>query len=288
MPPPDGPLRELLSTPSTEAFVGGVRTSGQERCAQSLLDMAGRASYIAVVLVSPDHLTDAQVEQIEKQTLRWVTQALLDNAGEIWVEFRDSPDDADGVGEDVTQDTLTRLSGFTLDRRRLYGTVDYRRARYAILPELITTQALFVDSKAEKSAGSGRIQINQSSIRVLFQRPDGTVIDVPGGLQTGVALADERTYLTTTIFVHYHYEESPIHGRRLLQIKVISLPNGRLEAGYVVSATNTIWNVGPDAPTLGEAQRARISFARLKEQKNWRVQSIVYTDHGDFTCTWDD
>jgi Type II restriction enzyme SfiI len=233
-------------------------------------------------------LTDAEVEAIEKQTLRWVTQALLDYAPDIWDEFRNSPDDADGVAEDVTQESLNRLSGFSLDRRRLYGTVDYRRARYAILPEFITAQALFVDSKAEKSGASGRIQINQSSIRVMFQRPDGTIIDVPGGLGITVTLADGTTYLATTIFAHYHYVASPTDGRRLRQIKVIALPNGRLEATYVVSAADTIWNVGPDAPTRGEAQRARISFARLKARTAWRVQSIVYTTDGTFTFTWDD
>jgi hypothetical protein len=32
----------------------------------------------------------------------------------------------------------------------VYGNVDYKRARYIILPEEIIRQALFVDSKAEK------------------------------------------------------------------------------------------------------------------------------------------
>lgn len=239
------------------------------------------------MLTVPTALTPPQIEQIEKQTLRWVVQAILDyNPAEIWDEFRNSPDDADGVAEDVTQECLSRLSGYTLDKRRLYGTVDYRRARYAILPDLIVRQALFVDSKAEKSGGAGRIQINQSSIRVKFKRPDGTVVDVPGGLDPIIKLADGTTYLTATVFVHYHYE-TPAHGRSLKQIKVIALPNGRLESAYVQSPLQTIWNVGPDSPARGEAQRARIGFTKLKAKANWRVQVIDPAPKGAVAFVWE-
>lgn len=240
------------------------------------------------MLTDAAHLTLEQIETVEKQTLRWVAQALFDYSEEIWPEFRYSPDDADGVAEDVTQESLNRLSGFTLDKRRLYGTVDYRRARYAILPELIVRQALFVDSKAEKSASSGRLQINQSSIRVLFARPDGTPINVPGGLAPIFTLADDTAYLTTTVFAHYHYAEARSDGRTLRQIKVAALPNGALEGLYVVSPTDTIWNVGPDSPARGEAQRARLAFAKLKRKRNWRVQSIAFDPSGTPSFGWDD
>jgi type II restriction enzyme SfiI len=239
------------------------------------------------VITGPSKLTVPQIEEIEKQTLRWVTQSVLDYAGEIFEEFHLSPDDADGVAEDVTQESMNRLAGFTLDKRRLYGTVDYRRARYVIFPELITRQALFLDSKAEKSASSGRIQINQSSMRVVFQRPDGTTINVPGGLGPEVTLSDGLDYLTTTVFAHYHYATLQ-SGRILRTIKLAALPNGRLESSYIASPTDNIWNVGPDAPTLGEAQRGRISFRKLKNKKSWRVQTILFASDGFVTFTWDD
>jgi hypothetical protein len=237
------------------------------------------------VLTAPATLNDAQIEAIEKQTLRWVVQALFDYAPEIWDEFKNSPDDADGVAEDVTQESLQRLSGYNLDKRRLYGTVDYRRARYAILPELIAPQALFVDSKAEKSASAGRLQINQSSIRVAFRRPGGAVVDIPGGLAQAITLADGTEYLTTTVFAHYHYADNP---RILKSIKASSLPNGRLAGGYVTSADDTIWRVGPDSPARGEAQRARLSFAKLKGKRKWRVQTITFDEHGIASLTWDE
>lgn len=237
------------------------------------------------MITSPSALSLDEIEMIEKQTLRWVTQAILDYAPDVYLEFSGSPDDADGVAEDVTQESMNRLPGFTLDRRRLYGTVDYRKARYVIFPDLITKQALFLDSKAEKSASSGRIQINQSSIRVVFTRPDGTVVDVPGGLGTEITLADGSEYLTTTVFAHYHYREPP---RTVKQIKIAALPNGRLEGRYIVSAADHIWNVGPDSPQRGEAQRARINFAKLKSKASWRVQTIVFDDAGTPTLAWSD
>jgi hypothetical protein len=239
------------------------------------------------VIEDPNNLTSVQIEEIEKQSLRWATQAVFDYAPDTWDEFRNSPDDADGVAEDVTQEALTRLSGYTLDRRRLYGTVDYRRARYAILPELLTTQALFVDSKAEKSPSAGRLQINQSSIRIAFARPDGTVVDIAGALDPIIVLADQTPYLATTIFVHYHYADGDT-GRTLKQILLAALPNGALETDYVASATDTIWIVGPDSPARGEAQRARLSFAKLKAKRNWRVQRITFNDAGVPSLTWED
>ena len=99
----------------------------------------------------PTTLTRDEIEAIEKLSMRWATQALLNFAPTAWDEFRNSPDDADGVAEDVTQEALNDLSGFAI-RQRLYGTVDYRQARYVILPDYMVRQALFIDSKAEKSA----------------------------------------------------------------------------------------------------------------------------------------
>lgn len=239
------------------------------------------------MITPPENLTRTQVERVEKQTLRWIVQALLDYSDEVWVEFRDSPDDADGVAEDVTEESRNRLAGFTLERRRLYGTVDYRRARYSVHDDLVTRQALFVDSKAEKSASASRMQINQTSMRVLFARGDGTVVDVPGQLEKVTSLADGSTYLTSTVLVHYHYTEKD-GLRRLHGIKVAVVPNGLLETDYVVDAKNTIWRAGPDSPKRGEALRTRLSYDRLKAARPWGVQEISFSADGDPTFTWID
>ena len=234
----------------------------------------------------PHTLSSSEIEAIEKLSMRSTTQALLNFATSAWDEFRNSPDDADGVAEDVTQEALRDLSGFPI-RQRLYGTVDYRQARYVFLPEYMVRQALFVDSKAEKSASSGRIQISQTSLRVLFQRGDGTMVDTVGGLQPIINLSTGISYLTTTLFVHYHYSEPP-SGRLLRAIVIAALPNGSLESSYVISSTDHIWNVGPDSPVRGEKQRARLSFTKLAQKRPWRVQRIAFDTKGHPTFTWQD
>lgn len=233
---------------------------------------------------SPDELSAPEIEAIERLTMRWATQAMLQFAAAAWDEFKNSPDDADGVAEDVTQEALNDLSGFAI-RQRLYGTVDYRRARYVVLPDYLIRQALFIDSKAEKSASSGRIQITQTSLRVLFKRPDGTVIDTLGGLPSILQLVNGQTFLTTTLFIHYHYVHN-LNERRLRAILLAALPNGRLETSYITSNTDSIWNVGPDSPVRGEKQRARLSFARLVTKRAWRVQRIVFDSTGQPSFAW--
>jgi hypothetical protein len=94
-------------------------------------------------------LTDEQIETVEKLTLRWIFQAVMDFGFEAYTIFYQSPDEVKDVAEDITRELLDRLSGYNI-QQRVYGNVDYKRARYIILPEEIIRQALFVDSKAEK------------------------------------------------------------------------------------------------------------------------------------------
>ena len=75
-----------------------------------------------------------EIEEIEKLTLRWVFQAVLDFGMEAHEIFLKSPDNVKDIAEDVTRELLDRLSGFNV-QQRIYGTVDYKKARYIILPE---------------------------------------------------------------------------------------------------------------------------------------------------------
>jgi hypothetical protein len=47
-----------------------------------------------------------------------------------------------------------------------------------------------------------------------------------------------------------------------------------LQDRYNPNPKDSIWIAGRNAPTLGEEFRVRLSFHRLKEKANWRVQSI--------------
>ena len=212
------------------------------------------------------------VETIEKATLRLVVQAVYDfreSANEIFVGEQDLVAD---IGEDITREALDRLGTSTIPVR-LFGKIDYKRARYIFHPEYSTRQALFVDSKAEKIEGSrtATIQLAQTSMRVR-QRRAGETIDQPGGLPIMVE-RQGNAFLTTTIFVKYNYR-SAAKANELVSISFVCLPNGILQDQYNPDPDDTFWRAGRNAPSLGEAFRVRIGLPALKRKANWRVQPL--------------
>jgi len=225
------------------------------------------------MLINPEELRQNldRLEEIEKVSLRLVTQALYNyriGAQEIFLVESDQVAD---IGEDITREALDRLGMPRIDQR-LFGKVDYKRACYLFHPEYALKQALFVDSKAEKLSGQGTatLQISQLSMKVKQVR-SGTELEISGKLPQIINLQGE-SYLTTTIFVKYNYEEEA--GNILRSITVAALPNGMLQDRYNQSAQDTIWIAGRNAPSLGEEFRVRLSFSRLKAKANWRIQNI--------------
>ena len=105
------------------------------------------------------------IEDIEKVTLKWIFQAILDFGMEAYDIFQYSPDKVKDVAEDVTREILDRLPGYNV-QQRIFGTVDYKKARYIILPDQMIRQALFIDSKAEKDNRTATIQMSQTSMWV--------------------------------------------------------------------------------------------------------------------------
>ena len=92
-------------------------------------------------------------------------------------------------------------------------------------------------------------------------------------------------FITTTIFVKYVYDT--VGGVNVLKkIIVACVPNGFLQELYNPTAVDTIWVSGPNAPSLGELFRTRLSFARLKAKASWRVQSILIDPAAPFA--WED
>lgn len=214
------------------------------------------------------------VERIEKSTLRMVTQAILDFADDAKDIFSNETDSVADIGEDVTREALDRL-GTSVARVRLYGNVDYKRARYVFHPDYAVRQALFVDSKAEMVGGAGTVTIQtaQTSMRIRQIRA-GSEVDEQGTLPT-ILQTQGINFLTTTIFVKYNYIETHDHPSvRLESITVCCLPNGLLQSKYNPYARQTIWLAGRNAPTRGEPIRVRLSLRRLQEIARWRVQTI--------------
>ena len=226
------------------------------------------------MLVDPHELKGDldRLEEIEKASLRLVVQALVDFRGDASAIFHEESDLVADIGEDITREALDRLGMSRIDQR-LFGKIDYKRARYLFHPEYAIKQALFVDSKAEKVAGQGTatLQTSQFSMTVRQVRA-GRAVDVPGKLPT-ILTVREIHYITTTLFVKYNYVEK--RGENVLvSMRVVALPNGLLQEKYNCGVSDTIWLAGRNAPTLGEEFRVRLSFSRLKHRAVWRVQNI--------------
>ena len=152
----------------------------------------------------PDMLSLDDIETIEELTSRWIFQAVYDFGMEAYEIFLNSPDSVKDIAEDITRELLDRLAGFNV-QQRIYGTVDYKKARYVILPDQTVRQALFIDSKAEKENRSATIQMSQSSMRVR-QRRSGIEINEKGFLPE-ISRYGGKNYLTTTGLVHFMYHD---------------------------------------------------------------------------------
>ena len=222
----------------------------------------------------PINLSSQEIEEIEALTLRWIFQAVLDFGMEAHEVFLNSPDSVKDIAEYVTRELLDRLSGFNMPQR-IYGNVDYKRARYIILSEKTVRQALFIDSKAEKENTSATIQMSQTSMWVR-QRRSGRVIKEKGSLPE-ISEYRDKHYLTTTCFVHFMYDdEMGIH--HLKEVKITAVPNGKLQHKYNPTIDDGIWIAGRNAPSRAEDFRVRVSFAKMKQKASWRVQTIQYDE----------
>jgi hypothetical protein len=160
----------------------------------------------------PSALSLSEIEQVEKFTLRCMFQAVLDFGMEACEIVSKSPDEVKDVAEDVTREILDRLPGFNV-RQRIFGTVDYKKARYIILPDQITKQALLMDSKAEKKNSTATIQMSQTSMTIRQHR-SSTEVDQKGLLPEISEYSGEE-YLTTTALIHYKYRDRRLNGNNI-------------------------------------------------------------------------
>jgi hypothetical protein len=226
------------------------------------------------MFIDPESLaTNPQrLEEVEKATLRLVSQAIFNFRKEAIDIFENEKDKVQDIGEDITREALDKM-GVSKNAERLFGKIDYKRARYIFHPDYALRQALFVDSKAEKNSGrdTATIQTAQTSLIIRHVR-SGQEVSVPGSLPQVIETHGKK-FLTTTIFVKYNYDEGG--GKNVLtDITTAALPNSMLQEIYNPNPADTIWRSGRNSPKRNEPFRVRLIFAALKEKKNWRVQTL--------------
>ena len=223
------------------------------------------------------------LEHIEMASLRLVAQALYEFKRDAVQIFTIEQDRVRTIGEDITREAMDRLSTSVIPVR-LSGDVDYKRARFYFHPDFSLRQALFVDSKAEMGAPNvARVQVSQTSMPIRYiNSKTGEIIDKTGTMPETYQHAD-GPFLTTSIFVKYHYAEQ-LDVKTLTSITILCIPNGMLATTYNPTPQDTIWQVGPDSPTRGEKFRARVNFRALRAKAPWRVQRMSVEE--DLPFTW--
>ena len=199
-----------------------------------------------------------------------VVQAITDYREDAVAIFREETDLPQNIAKDVTREAMDSM-GAPSTHDRLYGKVDIKKAIYAFLPEPAEV-ALMLDTEAEKQSDSMvTIHMPQTSMRMKVMR-SGEEMDEPAKLEQ-VMHRGVRTYQVVTMIAKYVYEEVG-ERQRLRRIIVSCIPNGILQDKYNPTPTDTIWLAGRDAPTLGEDFRVRLSYRKLQEKADWRVQEI--------------
>ena len=227
------------------------------------------------MIINPEDFKKSlyQLELVEKATLRFVTQAIYDYRESAEEIFKYENDLVADIGEDITREALEAVGVSKIDQR-LFGKIDYKRARYFFHPEFALRQALFVDSKAEKISGQGTATLQTSQLSMTVKQiRSGSEVRVEGKLPQVIQVNDHK-FLTTTIFVIYYYYVNDKDDNILKRITIASLPNGMLQDKYNPTVEDTIFIAGRNSPSRGEDFRVRLSFSRLKKKSKWRVQKI--------------
>jgi Type II restriction enzyme SfiI len=109
-----------------------------------------------------------QIEEVEKISLRLAFQALIWFAPQAWDIFDRSPDDPQDIAEDVTREAIGVFKGFSINER-LFGTIDYKQARWLPMPFGLVPQALMVDSKAKKANEDNRLDLQMSQVSMVVE-----------------------------------------------------------------------------------------------------------------------
>lgn len=243
-----------------------------------------------------ENLTDEQLEQVEKQTLRMIVQALQEYSKEAKEIFErtaaTSKTEVIVLAEDLVQYALEVAETYPINKR-FAGFIDYKRIRWLPTPFGLLPQALLVDAKASTENNRDTLQQSQLPMDADFES-NGTPYQLKAGFPPHMdvgAVGGTLKAVTTSIFIHFHYTEvqqpAPVF-RELHSIYVLALPHGRLKPKYNPDANTTFFGQGKHSPARGEEPRIRVYFSRLRAMCPWRLQQLQYGSSGYTEPLWRD
>lgn len=239
------------------------------------------------------------LELIEKQTLRVVVQALQQYSREAKEIFETTKAVSGGevivLAEDLVQYALEVAEIYPINKR-FAGFIDYKRVRWLPTPFGLFPQVLLVDAKASTENNRDTLQNSQLPMNAEFRDNNGQVVMLPAGVppyQELDAVPSGKLYaLTTSIFVHFYYKDTPDdpeRERRLIALYVLCIPHGSLKDRYNPNADTTFFGQGKHSPARNEVPRIRVYFTRLRQMAPWRLQELRYEEASGYTTpTWRD
>jgi hypothetical protein len=233
-------------------------------------------------------LTDDQLEDLEKQTLRMIVQAVQEYSKEAREIFQDTKADRKSevivLAEDLVQYALEVAECYPINKR-FAGFIDYKRIRWLPTPYGLFPQVLLVDAKA--STENNRETLQQSQLPMAAEFPSakqaGKVVAMSPGVPFHQELesrsGNKLLAVTTSAFIHFYYSDLKSKSapfRTLHAIYILLLPHGRLKGRYNPNHTRTFFGEGKHSPKREEEPRIRVYFNRLRKMCPWRLQELRY------------
>lgn len=233
------------------------------------------------------HLSPAEHELMEKQTLRMIVQALQEYSREAKQVFDNtkapSKNEVIVLAEDLVQYALEVAETYPINRRYA-GFIDYKRIRWLPTPYGLLPQALLVDAKASTENNRETLQQSQLPMDADFTCKN-VHVQMSAGVEPHLDLSGtmngQLVAVTTSIFVHFYYQDvipapaTPPY-RELKTIYALAIPHARFKQTYNPNATTSFFGQGKHSSARNEEPRIRVYFTRLQEMCPWRLQRLDY------------
>lgn len=242
--------------------------------------------------------SDAQIEALEKQSLRMIVQALQEYSKEARLIFENTAAPSDNevivLAEDLVQYALEVAECYPINKR-FAGFIDYKRVRWVPTSFGLFPQVLLVDAKASTERNRETLQRSQLPLDADFA-VGGKVEHMPAGVPPHMDLETisgaTLPAITTSAFVHFYYEKLSANTapyRRLKAIFALSIPHQRLKHIYNPSPLKSFFGAGKHSPKRGEVPRVRVYFDPLRAMCAWRLQELAYVPGQPYTTpAWRD
>lgn len=238
-------------------------------------------------------ISDDQIEQLEKQTLRILVQAMQEYSKEAKDIFENtlatSKSEIIVLTEDLIQYGLEVAELYPINKRYT-GFIDYKRVRWLPTSFGLFPQVLLVDAKASTEKGRDTLQQSQLPMDAEYISK-GQIVTLRAGIEPHLEVATQSENplhaITTSAFIHFYYKEiknaTEAPYRTLKGIYCLAIPHRRLKSRYNPNPETAFWGQGKHSNAREEKQRIRVYFDQLRKMCPWRLQELIFKPNLAYT-----